>query len=208
MFCGIRKHIYDKLRKDFTLLFISSLYLVTFFCYHKQIAKVNRLKKSDLELEFELKLKEYKLLIYKVCRIYGNNPNDIQELYQDIIIQLWKSYPKFRGESKFSTWLYRIAINIALMSLSRPKRALEYRDVELHNLQVPDEDDTGLKDEQQEQMYLAIQQLNDIEKSIVMLYLEDSSYDEMEDILGISNATLRVKMNRIKEKLRTLTNNK
>lgn len=159
-------------------------------------------------MEFELKLKEYKLLIYKVCRIYGNNPNDIQELYQDIIIQLWKSYPKFRGESKFSTWLYRIAINTALMSLSRPKRALEYRDVELHNLQVPDEDDTGLKDEQQEQMYLAIQQLNDIEKSIVMLYLEDSSYDEMEDILGISNATLRVKMNRIKEKLRTLTNNK
>lgn len=92
-------------------------------------------------MEFELKLKEYKLLIYKVCRIYGNNPNDIQELYQDIIIQLWKSYPKFRGESKFSTWLYRIAINTALMSLSRPKRALEYSDVELHNLHVPELDD-------------------------------------------------------------------
>ncbi len=166
------------------------------------------MKKSVLELEFELKLKEYKLLIYKVCRIYGNNPNDIQELYQDIIIQLWKSYAKFRGESKFSTWLYRIAINTALLSLSRPKRALEYKDIELHNLQVPDEDNIGLKDEQQEQMYLAIQQLNDVEKSIVMLYLEDRSYDEMEDILGISNPTLRVKMNRIKEKLRTLTNNK
>jgi RNA polymerase sigma-70 factor (ECF subfamily) len=166
------------------------------------------LKKTDLELEFELKLKEYKLLIYKVCRIYANDPNNIQELYQDIIIQLWKSYPKFRGESKFSTWLYRIAINTALISLSKPKRSLQYSDVELNNVQVPDEDDIGLKDEQQEQLYLAIQQLNDIEKSIVMLYLEDKSYDEMEDILGISNATLRVKMNRIKEKLRTLTNNK
>ncbi len=159
-------------------------------------------------MEFELKLKEYKLLIYKVCRIYANTPNAVQELYQDIIIQLWKSYPKFRGEAKFSTWLYRIAINTALISLSRPKRTLEYSDVELHNVQIPDEDDTGLKDEQQEQLYLAIQQLNDIEKSIVMLYLEDRSYDEMEDILGISNATLRVKMNRIKEKLRTLTNHK
>ena len=159
-------------------------------------------------MEFELKLKEYKLLIYKVCRIYANTPNAIQELYQDIIIQLWKSYPKFRGEAKFSTWLYRIAINTALISLSRPKRILEYSDVELHNVQIPDEDDTRLKDEQQEQLYLAIQQLNDIEKSIVMLYLEDRSYDEMEDILGISNATLRVKMNRIKEKLRTLTNHK
>lgn len=166
------------------------------------------MKKTELELEFELKLNEYKLLIYKVCRIYANDPNNIQELYQDIIIQLWKSYPKFRGESKFSTWLYRIAINTALISLSKPKRSLQYSDVELHNVQVPDEDDTGLKDEQQEQLYLAIQQLNDIEKSIVMLYLEDKSYNEMEDILGISNATLRVKMNRIKEKLRTLTNNK
>lgn len=166
------------------------------------------MKKTDLELEFELKLKEYKLLIYKVCRIYANDPNNIQELYQDIIIQLWKSYPKFRAESKFSTWLYRIAINTALMSLSKPKRSLQYSDVELHNVHVPEEDDIGLKDEQQEQLYLAIQQLNDIEKSIVMLYLEDKSYDEMEDILGISNATLRVKMNRIKEKLRTLTNNK
>lgn len=166
------------------------------------------MKKTDLELEFELKLKEYKLLIYKVCRIYANDPNNIQELYQDIIIQLWKSYPKFRAESKFSTWLYRIAINTALTSFSKPKRSLQYSDVELHNVQIPDEDDIGLKDEQQEQLYLAIQQLNDIEKSIVMLYLEDKSYDEMEDILGISNATLRVKMNRIKEKLRTLTNNK
>lgn len=166
------------------------------------------MKKSDVELEFELKLKEYKLLIYKVCRIYANTPNAVQELYQDIIIQLWKSYPKFRGEAKFSTWLYRIAINTALISLSRPKRILEYSDVELYNVQIPDEDDTGLKDQQQEQLYLAIQQLNDIEKSIVMLYLEDRSYDEMEDILGISNATLRVKMNRIKEKLRTLTNHK
>ncbi|AZA85262.1 RNA polymerase subunit sigma-70 [Chryseobacterium lactis] len=153
-------------------------------------------------------LKEYKLLIYKVCRIYTNNQNNIQELYQDIIIQLWKSYPKFKGESKFSTWLYRIAINTALMSFSKPKRSLQMSDVEIHNVQMPYEEDIGLKEEQHQQLYAAIQQLNDVEKSVVMLYLEDKSYDEMEEILGISNATLRVKMNRIKEKLRTLTHNR
>lgn len=166
------------------------------------------MKKTDLELEFELKLKEYKLLIYKVCRMYTNDPNNIQELYQDIIIQLWKSYPKFRGESKFSTWLYRIAINTALMSLSKPKRSIQISDIELQHVHVSYEEDIGLKEEQHQQLYAAIQQLNDVEKSVVMLYLEDKSYEEMEEILGISNATLRVKMNRIKEKLRTLTHNK
>ncbi|MFP3599121.1 RNA polymerase sigma factor [Chryseobacterium sp. SIMBA_029] len=166
------------------------------------------MKKTDLELEFEARLKEYKLVIYKVCRMYKNDPNDIQDLYQDIIIQLWKSYPKFRGEAKFSTWLYRIAINTALASFTRKKRVIQTSEVELYNIQMPYEEDIGVKEEQHQQLDTAIQQLNDVEKSIVILYLEDKSYDAMEEILGISNATLRVKMNRIKDKLRTLTNNK
>lgn len=165
------------------------------------------MKKTDLEIEFENNLKEYKLLIYKVCRMYADNHNDIQDLYQDIIIQLWRSYPKFRGESKFSTWLYRIAINTALTNFRKQKRSIQTSDIELQSIQIAYEEDVGLKEEQHQQMYAAIQQLNDVEKSIVMLYLEDKSYDEMEDILGISNATLRVKMNRIKDKLRTFTNN-
>jgi len=188
--------------------FINFSNLVTFFQNGEQIAKSIPLKKTDLELEFEARLKEYKLVIYKVCRMYKNDPNDIQDLYQDIIIQLWKSYPKFRGEAKFSTWLYRIAINTALASFTRKKRAIQTSEVELYNIQMPYEEDIGLKEEQHQQLHTAIQQLNDIEKSIVILYLEDKSYDAMEEILGISNATLRVKMNRIKDKLRTLTNNK
>ena len=147
-------------------------------------------------------------MIYKVCRMYANSHDDIQDLYQDIIIQLWKSYPKFRGEAKFSTWLYRIAINTALTNFRKQKRKIQTSDVELQSIQLPYEEDVGLKEEQHQQMYAAIQQLNDVEKSIVMLYLEEKSYDEMEEILGITNATLRVKMNRIKDKLRTFTNNK
>jgi RNA polymerase sigma-70 factor (ECF subfamily) len=85
---------------------------------------------------------------------------------------------------------------------------IQTTDVELYNIQMPYEEDIGLKEEQHQQLHTAIQQLNDVEKSIVILYLEDKSYETMEEILGISNATLRVKMNRIKDKLRTLTNNK
>lgn len=166
------------------------------------------MRKTSLELEFELKLKEYKLLIYKVCRMYAHDQDKIQELYQDIIIQLWKSYPKFRGEAKFSTWLYRIAINTALTGFTVKKRSIHTSDVDICNIQIPDEEDTGLKEEQHQQLYAAIKLLNDVEKSVIMLYLEDKSYDEMEEILGISNGALRVKMNRIKEKLKTFTNNK
>ena len=133
------------------------------------------MKKTDLEIEFENKLKDYKLLIYKVCRMYADKYDDIQDLYQDIIIQLWRSYPRFRGESKFSTWLYRIAINTALTNFRRQKRNIHTSDIELQSIQVPYEDDIGLKEEQHQQMYSAIQQLNDVEKSIVMLYLEDKS---------------------------------
>lgn len=95
------------------------------------------MKKTDLEIEFEVKLKDYKLLIYKVCRMYANNHDDIQDLYQDIIIQLWKSYAKFRGEAKFSTWLYRIAINTALTNFRKQKRNIQTSDVELQNIQIP-----------------------------------------------------------------------
>lgn len=166
------------------------------------------MKKTALEIEFEANVKTYKLLIYKICRMYVNSHDDIQDLYQDIIIQLWRSYPKFRGESKFSTWLYRIAINTALTNFRKQKRSIQTTDVEFQKIEIPDNVTDGIKEEQQQQLYTAIQALNDVEKSIVMLYLEDKSYDEMEEILGISNATLRVKMNRIKDKLRTLTNNK
>nr|WP_199158571.1 sigma-70 family RNA polymerase sigma factor [Pedobacter sp. ASV2] len=166
------------------------------------------MKKTALEIEFEANVKTYKLLIYKICRMYVNSHDDIQDLYQDIIIQLWRSYPKFRGESKFSTWLYRIAINTALTNFRKQKRSIQTTDVEFQKIEIPDYVADGIKEEQQQQLYTAIQALNDVEKSIVMLYLEDKSYDEMEEILGISNATLRVKMNRIKDKLRTLTNNK
>lgn len=166
------------------------------------------MRKTELEIDFETQLIDYKVLIYKVCRMYVNTHDDIQDLYQDIIIQLWKSYQKFRGESKFSTWLYRIAINTALTNYRKQQRTIKTSDVEIQSIELPYEEDVGLKEEQHQEMYFAIQQLNDVEKSIVMLYLEDKSYDEMEDILGISNATLRVKMNRIKDKLRNLTNNK
>lgn len=147
-------------------------------------------------------------MVYKICRLYGNTEDDRQDLFQDIIIQLWNAYPKFRGEAKFSTWLYRIGLNVAITQYRKHKNRIYAADIEALNIELPEELYSLQEEERFQMMYAAIEQLNDIEKAIVMLYLEDKSYEEMEEILGISNGTLRVKMNRIKEKLRQITKNK
>ena len=147
-------------------------------------------------------------MVYKICRLYGKTDDDRNDLFQDIIVQLWNAYPKFRGDAKFSTWLYRIGLNVAITQYRKHKNRIYATDIEGLNLELPEEVYSTQQEEKFQTMYTAIEQLNDIEKAIVMLYLEDKSYDEMEEILGISNGTLRVKMNRIKEKLRQITKNK
>ena len=161
--------------------------------------------KHRAEKQFEAQIKENELLIYKVCRMYGYTAADREDLFQEIVIQLWKAYPKFRGESKFSTWLYRVALNTAITGLRKKKDFIESREPAQLPEQVSEDNLAG--EENLGQLYLAIDRLNQVEKAIVMLYLEDRSYEEMEDILGISQGTLRVKMNRIKDKLRELTKN-
>jgi len=140
--------------------------------------------------------------------LYGNTDEDRQDLFQEIVIQLWNAYPKFRGEAKFSTWLYRIGLNVAITQYRKHKNRIYATDIETLNLELPEDVYSIQEEERFQVMYAAIEKLNDIEKAIVMLYLEDKSYDDMEEILGISSGTLRVKMNRIKEKLRQITKTK
>ena len=153
-------------------------------------------------IQFERLIKENELLVYKVCRVYAYTQPDRDDLYQEIVLQLWHAWPRFRAEAKFSTWLYRVAINTAITGLRRQKKFIDSYDplqLPLHQVEERNED------EQVKELYRAIEHLNEIDKAIVMLYLEEKSYEEMEEIMGISNSTLRVKMNRIKEKLRQLT---
>lgn len=162
------------------------------------------MQKHEAEKQFEKHIRENELLIYKVCRIYAYADADRQDLFQEIVIQLWKAYPRFKGQSKFSTWLYRVAINTAITGLRKQKNFIYA--YEPATLPQHIDDNTSLEEEEQlKQLYKAIEQLNEVEKAIVMLYMEDKTYEEMEDILGISQGNLRVKMNRIKDKLRQLT---
>ena len=161
------------------------------------------MQKQEAERQFEKHIKENELLIYKVCRMYAFTAADREDLFQEIVIQLWNAYPKFRSESKFSTWLYRVALNTAITGLRKKENFIE----SWEPAQLPEQtsEQNAGREEDLRQLHKAIAQLSRVEKAIVMLYMEDRTYEEMEEILGMSNGNLRVKMNRIKEKLRQLT---
>ncbi len=165
------------------------------------------MQNQEVEKQFEKHVKENELLIYKICRIYAYTDADRQDLFQEIVIQLWKAYPKFKGQSKFSTWLYRVGINTAITGLRKQKNSVTSYEPATLPIHHQDENNYEGEEERLLRMYNAIEQLNQVEKAIVMLYMEEKSYDEMEEILGISSGTLRVKMNRLKDKLRELTKN-
>lgn len=174
----------------------------------KEYVATNQVKRQTVlnttgSKEFEKLIRENELLIYKVCRIYTYTEADSNDLFQDIVLQVWNAFHNFRGEAKFSTWLYRVAINTAISGIRKKKDFI--RSYEPALLPAYAADEAPVIEEQLLAMYKAIEKLNEVEKAIVMLYLEDKTYEEMEEVLGISQSTLRVKMNRIKEKLRQLT---
>jgi len=155
--------------------------------------------------EFVQLIRDNNGLILKVCNLYTATVQDRQDLYQEIVIQLWRAIPKFRHESKLTTWMYRVALNTAISDYRKQQRAIATSDLDLFTKEIADQAEYADKEEKLKSLYAAISHLPEIEKAIVMLYLEDKSYEEMEDILGINQNNLRVKMNRIKEKLRQLT---
>jgi RNA polymerase sigma factor (sigma-70 family) len=165
------------------------------------------LQTQEQEKQFEKLISDHKSLLYKICRVYAYTDADRQDLFQEIVIQLWKAYPNFKGNAQFSTWLYRVAINTAITGLRKKKHEITSYESVSRIEHISDDNSAVATEDQLQQLYKAIEQLSDVEKAIVMLYMEDRPYTEMEDILGISQGNLRVKMTRIKEKLRQLTKN-
>ena len=119
---------------------------------------------------------------------------------------MWKSYPSFRNESKFSTWMYRVALNTAITSFKKDKRQPDKSGISYESLQLAEEIYDSVEEEQIKILNKAISQLSGIEKSIILLFLEDKKYEEIAEITGITQNYVRVKMNRIKKKLKLLMN--
>ncbi|MDG1572578.1 sigma-70 family RNA polymerase sigma factor [Robiginitalea sp. M366] len=162
--------------------------------------------KKELEHQFVSLLESNQNIVHKVCSLYTNNPEAHNDLFQEIAIQLWKAYPKFRGDSKFSTWMYRVALNTAITLYRRSKKQPKTQDFDTVVYRIRAEQYDPTEERQLKLMYDAIRELGDIDKALVFLYLEDKGYSEISETLGITEVNARVKMNRIKTKLRTILN--
>lgn len=161
---------------------------------------------DHLEQSFVQQLQANQNIIHKICRLYAHGEDAHKDLFQEITIQLWKAFPKFRGESKFSTWAYRVALNTAITLYRKSTRTVSAIEFDNTRHFIKQEDYNYEEEEQIKLLYQAVHQLNDIEKALVFLYLEDKDYSEIAQTLGISEVNARVKMNRIKTKLKKILN--
>ena len=161
---------------------------------------------KELEHQFIELLEKHQNIIHKVCRLYTNSYDAHNDLFQEITIQLWRAYPKFRGDSKFSTWMYRVGLNTAITLYRKSKKLINTQDFSDVQYKISAEEYDDTEEEQLKLLYKAVRQLNDIDKALVFLYLEDKNYREISETMGISEVNARVKMNRVKTKLRTILN--
>lgn len=159
-----------------------------------------------MEAEFLKTIEQHQGIIHKVCGLYADDAEERQDLFQEILIQLWRAYPKFRGESKISTWMYRVGLNTAISYFRKAKRRPQKSDLSSDLLQIANEGKDEEYEEKARMLKDAISQLNKVERALVMLYLEDKNYEEIAEVLGVTANNARVKMNRIKNKLKTKLN--
>lgn len=153
------------------------------------------------ETEFTGLIREHQGLLFKVASVYTNSTLDRDDLFQEIVYQLWKSFDSFRGESKITTWMYRVGMNTAISHLKKSKRSA----VTLPLSAAIDLGVTALDDLQEERLKLLhqyIQQLNTLEKGLMLLLLEGKNYHEIAEITGLTSSNVGTRISRIKKKLK------
>ncbi|HCT94173.1 MAG TPA: RNA polymerase subunit sigma-70 [Rikenellaceae bacterium] len=148
-------------------------------------------------------INENRNIIYKICFLYSNKLQSHDDLYQEVIINLWNAWPKFRGECKVQTWVYRISLNTCVSFLRRSKARPDSMPLTKNIEVIADEGDMVKVHE----LYRLIGNLGKLEKAIVLLYIEERSHDEISNIIGISRSNVAVKLFRIKEKLKLMSEN-
>lgn len=158
---------------------------------------------NSKELEFSQLIKDNQGLIIKVSRLYTNTLEDEEDLFQEIVLQLWRSYDTFKGGSKISTWMYRVALNTAITLFRKKSRSPQTGELlDFHYKDFIEDDDE--KQQKISLLYKVIKMLPNVERAIVMMYLDDLPYRDIAENLGITEVNARVKMNRLKKNLKEL----
>jgi RNA polymerase sigma-70 factor (ECF subfamily) len=180
-----------KLRKDFRIL------------VSKRVENNKKERMENIELQFTKMVKEYRKTIYTVCYFFSKDTEEVNDLFQEILINLWKGFPKFRGESDIKTWIWRVSLN----TCSNQKRKKDSRvqtvplsmDIDLYN-------DDDQHSRQIQMLYDRINRLDVFDKAIILLWLENMTYQDIASVVGISTAAVTTRLFRIKEQLKSMSN--
>ena len=153
--------------------------------------------------EFIALIKQYERVIYKVCTFYVSESSPLEDLYQETVLNLWKAFPNFRNQSQISTWIYRIALNTCISDLRRNTKLRQNVPLSLseHIIFEPNTQSSEIRE-----LYSLINKLNKIERSIILLWLEEKSYQEIADVTGFSVTNVAKRLQRAKEKLKNMSN--
>ena len=158
---------------------------------------------KEAETSFLANLNQNLGIVHQVCLTYfRRDAMEREDVFQDIMYQLWKSYPQFKGESKFSTWMYRVALNTAITHIRRSTRAPQNAELTDSIASAPHINEHMCRVEEVRLLHEAIAALSDIDKAIILLHLEDQNYDEIASITGLTKANVSVRLVRIKRALK------
>lgn len=160
---------------------------------------------KELEQEFTACIKEYERVIYKVCYLYTTKSVTLNDLYQEAVLNIWRAFPKFRRECKISTWIYRITLNTCISFIRKEKNIPEIVSLTQEAEWLTEEGDSFR--EMLVELYRLINCLGQLDKSIILLYLENKDYAEIAEITGLTVTNVATKLSRIKDKLRKMPHN-
>ncbi|MEW6983173.1 RNA polymerase sigma factor [Colwelliaceae bacterium 6471] len=156
---------------------------------------------------YQLSILPFASIIIKICRAYTNSQEDFEDYYQEVCLQIWRSKDNFNQQCEWSTWIYRISLNVCLTYLKRRKSG----DKQIVSDALPEEvidDSKAFVSDEINQLYNAIKHLSETDRAIILLYLEEKSYEEIAEIIGCNSNNIGVRINRIKGKLNKFINQK
>ncbi|HET8884993.1 MAG TPA: RNA polymerase sigma factor, partial [Salinimicrobium sp.] len=175
-------------------------------CNNSTFPPLNR-KRTILSSDFYTNsILPYAPIIIKICRAYTNSQEDYEDYYQEVCLQIWKSRENFKGNSQWSTWIYRISLNVCLTLLKKGKRKQEFAAANIPVVEV--EESNFFTEESLNLLYAAIKQLSEVDRAVILLYLEEKSYQEIAEITGTSANNIGVRIIRIKSRLKKLLDGK
>ncbi|WP_044207504.1 RNA polymerase sigma factor [Flammeovirga sp. OC4] len=148
---------------------------------------------------YEEYIESNKSIIYKICRAYSHSQEEFEDYFQEVCLQLWRSKESYQQQSKLSTWVYRVSLNTCLSMIKKEQKKVSTVEI---NEKIDQVHQFSEKEERLEELYRAIRMLKEVDRAIILLYLEEHSYQDIASIMGISSTNVGAKINRIKKQLK------